>query len=142
MSRPALVANAGFGAEVALSGAAALVADRNGAAYVFSRASGAWVEEQQLSPGETGRVVALDGDTAVIGERKRTGVSAATVFVRGAAGWEEMQRLVPDVVDPGHESDMQLALSGDTVLMGTRYDREFGGAVQVALNLPPGRCVL
>jgi len=121
----------GFGAMVALSGATALVAGWNGAAYSFTRAGGAWVEDQQLTPGETGRVLALDGDTAVVGERKRNGVSAATVFVRRPSGWEQTQRLVPDVVDPAYESDMALALSGDTLLVGTRYDRDFAGAVHV-----------
>ena len=121
----------GFGATLALSGATALVAGWDGAAYSFTRASGEWVEEQQLTPGETGRVVTLDGDTAVLGERNRNGVSAATVFVRGPSGWEQTQRLVPDVVDPAYESDMALALSGDTLLVGTRYDRDFAGAVHV-----------
>lgn len=121
----------GFGAMVALSGATALVADWNGAAYSFTRAGGEWVEEQQLTPSDTGRVVTLDGDTAVVGERNRNGVSAATVFVRGASGWEQTQRLVPDVVDRAYESDMALALSGDTLLIGTRYDRDFAGAVHV-----------
>lgn len=121
----------GFGATVALSGATALVAGWNGAAYSFARTSGEWVEEQQLTPSETGRVVTLDGNTAVVGERNRNAVSAATVFVRGPSGWEQTQRLVPEVVDPAYESDMALALSGDTLLVGTRYDRDFAGAVHV-----------
>lgn len=124
-------AGGGFGDTVALSGSTALVGSWNGAASVFGRKGGEWHEEQQLTSSETGRVVALDGDTAVVGERKRTGVSAATVFVRGASGWEQMQRLVPAVADPAYESDMALALSGDTLLVGTRYDRDFAGAVHV-----------
>ncbi|HEY6726683.1 MAG TPA: hypothetical protein VI197_21765 [Polyangiaceae bacterium] len=123
--------NGGFGTMVALSGATALVASWTSGAYAFARDGAGWYEEQQLTPHEAGRVVTLDGDTAVVGERNRIGVSAAVVFVHGPSGWEQTQRLVPDVVDPAYESDMALALSGDTLLLGTRYDRDFAGGVHV-----------
>src|SRR5262245_13065477 len=94
-----------FGWSVALDGDRALVGaayardSQRGAAYVFVKSGGRWVEEQKLvaSDGATndqfGWSVALAGDRAVIGAYGRdAGRGAAYVFVRSGGGvnpWAE-----------------------------------------------------
>ncbi len=66
----------------------------SGSAYVFTRAAGAWTEQQKLSPSdggvndEFGLSVSVDGSTAVIGSHWHDAVGedsgAAYVFTRSA----------------------------------------------------------
>jgi hypothetical protein len=112
-----------FGSSVVLDGDTALVGawgvDVNGnmdqgAAYVFSRVGGGWVQQQKLlaSDGapldEFGTAVALAGDTALVGS-----TDGAYVFVREAGVWAQQAKL--DRADPlGNDFlGATLGLSGD-----------------------------
>jgi hypothetical protein len=98
----------------------------SGSVYVFLRQGAGWIEEaklvasDQVSAGDFGRSVALDGDTLLVGSPgvlfQNTG--AAYVFVRGAAGWAEQQRLVP-AAPAGASTGWSVDVDGDTALVGT-----------------------
>lgn len=118
----------GFGTDVALSGATALVGTKGGAAYVFTREGDAWSEAERLVPREAeaqdfGAQVALEGDTAVIGAYDEDGYVAPYVFVRDASGWSEQQRLVVEQSAGNTRNRLRFALSGDTMLVAASHDR-------------------
>ena len=129
-----------FGVSVAVSGDTALVgaptedAER-GAAYVFTRVDGVWMEQAKLvaSDGRSlrkfGFSVALSGDTAVVGGS--TGViggsdhhadrapGSAYVFERTGSTWVEQAKLTagPDGAT-GDDFGTAVAVSRDTVVVG------------------------
>ena len=70
-----------------------------------------------------GRAVALDGDVAVVGQ-PFTGPGtnpsgSAFVFVRSGGSWSQAATLVPDVSTPNDEFGWSVAISGDTVVVGS-----------------------
>jgi hypothetical protein len=88
------------------------------------------VEEQALLTGATGReyfgtTVAIDGDTAVVGvpyENDYSGHGAAYVFVRTGVSWSQQAKLV---ASDGANYDWfgeAVAISGDTVMVGSPQD--------------------
>jgi hypothetical protein len=129
--------SAGFGYSVALSsdGRTALVGGPSdstnyGAAWVFVREGGVWVQQgSKLRPPHEGGVasfgaaVALsgDGNTALIGANNEgLGAGAAYVFVREGSTWHEVQKLEP----PGRTSrakfgwSVAISRDGQTALIG------------------------
>jgi hypothetical protein len=119
-----------LGAAVALSGdrilAGAPRADGvsgtdEGAVYVFSLQEGRWVEEAKITPADPqrgslfGSAVAIDRDTAVIGNQANP-LGGAYVFVRVGAAWLEEQKLPR----PGNAALMgwAVAVQGDTAVIG------------------------
>lgn len=110
----------GFGGSVSLSGDTAVVGAPGagiagmidaGAAYVFVRSGGTWVEQAKLVASDAtaanyfGRSVSLSGDTVVVGAYwasvaglDRAG--AAYVFVRSGTTWMRSSPMVPNVVRP------------------------------------------
>lgn len=145
---PKIVASDGmpsdrFGVSVAVSGDTALVgapvedAER-GAAYVFTRTAGGWMEQAKLiaSDGRSlrkfGFSVALSGDTAVVGgstavvrgndnHADRT-PGAAYVFERVGDTWIEQAKLTAPTPDgaAGDDFGSSVAVSGETVVVGAR----------------------
>lgn len=128
---------AGFGYSVALSsdGRTALIGGPSdstnyGAAWVFVREGGVWVQQgSKLRPPHEGGVasfgatVALsgDGNTALIGANNEgLGAGAAYVFVREGSTWHEAQKLEP----PGRTSrakfgwSVAISRDGQTALIG------------------------
>jgi hypothetical protein len=99
-----------------------------GAVYVFERSGTTWVERQKLVAGDPtpsgfGHSVALEDGRAVIGAwgdsiAGLAGSGSAYVFERSAAAWAEVQKLVPG--DPMAQGlfGADVALAGDTVLIG------------------------
>ncbi len=147
-----------FGASVALSAdeKTALVGgstdgdespsfERKGAAWVFTRSSGKWVQQGgkltgvgQSENGEFGSVVSLseDGDTALIGAPANGGESgkapgSAWVFTRSGETWSEQAKLTGtgEVGDSSFGSAVALTASGNTALIGGPADNEYKGAV-------------
>jgi hypothetical protein len=102
-------ANDSFGAAVALNGPFAWIGATGrtsgaGAAYVFSRSSGAWAQSQTLTAADAaagdafGGAMALGATTALVGAAGKNG-STGAVYAFGALGgtWSEQQRLsAPD----------------------------------------------
>lgn len=125
-----------FGESVAISGERVLVGApgddehgfQSGAAYVFRRVDGEWVEEAKLEASlpETeatfGTAVALDGETAIVGAPNswfpKTIGGSASVFEHRDGSWVETARLV-DADDGRLDSfGVSVALEGDTALVG------------------------
>jgi hypothetical protein len=126
-----------FGSDVALDGGTLVVGARStngirGAAFVYDRAT-AWGKVKELSDPSGviadyfGESVAIDGDTIVVGQPMKVGNTrpdtsgAAFVFGRdqdGPDAWGQVARLVADVPEPLMEFGDQVALDGDTVVVG------------------------
>ena len=75
------------------------------------------------SPDQFGCVVAISGDTALIGAREKTvgdldNAGAAYVFVRSGATWKFQQKLVASDPGDGDSFGETVALSGNTALIG------------------------
>ena len=106
-----------------------------GAAYVFVQSGATWTEQATLtaSDGEAfdvfGEAVAIDGDTVVVGatgdDDGASGAGAAYVFVRSGTTWTEQQKLVPDDPTDGSQFGHSVAIAGDVVLVGARFDDGF-----------------
>jgi hypothetical protein len=135
-----------LGVSVAISGDTAVVgasledgrgSDR-GAAYVFERNTGggdAWGEIAKLiafdtEDGDTlGTSVAISGDTVVVGadgeDGRGTDRGAAYVFERntdGADHWGQVEKLTAFDAADGDEFGVSVAVSGDTIVVGARYE--------------------
>ena len=118
-----------------------------GAAYVFVRNNGQWIQQAYLKASNTGhgdgdnfgRSVAVSGDTVVIGapleDSDATGVDgsqgdvddyfdagAAYVFVRAAETWSQQAFLKASNTDVDDRFGFALAISGDTVVVGAAWE--------------------
>jgi hypothetical protein len=129
-------ANDYFGVSVAVSGDTAVIGayredtggSSAGAAYVFTRSGGAWVEQAKLLASDAqssdyfGVSVAVSGDTAVIGAyQEDTGGSsagAAYVFTRSGGAWVEQAKLLASDAQSSDYFGYSVAVSGDTAVIG------------------------
>lgn len=76
-----------------------------------------------------GSSVALSGDTAVIGAPNDDGAAgAAYVFVRNGTGWTQQQKLVASDAAGLQAFGTSVAIAGDTVLVGARFDDNASGS--------------
>lgn len=70
-----------------------------------------------------GQSVAVDGDVAVVGQQfTGTGTTppgSAFVFVRSGGSWTQAAILVPDLSTPNDRFGFSVAISGDTVVVGS-----------------------
>jgi hypothetical protein len=108
----------------------------SGSAYVFTRAAGAWTEQQKLTASDGkggvsfGFGVAVDGDTAVIGawgdDDNGPFSGSAYVFTRSAGVWTEQQKLTPSDATAIDEFGESVAVDGDTVVVSAWLDDENG----------------
>jgi MYXO-CTERM domain-containing protein len=130
-----------FGSAVALDGDTALVGARNvnlagafgaGAAYVFVRSGTSWTQQARLVASDgaesdaLGAVVALDGDTALVGafiDDTARGIDAgsAYVFVRSGTTWSQQAKLEASDGAARDTFGTAVALSGNTALVGAAY---------------------
>jgi len=135
------VAEDRFGASVALSedGNTALVgapydatpaANQVGSAYVFVRSGTTWNQQAKLTANDGdafdsfGSSVAVSADTAVVGtpdDETPTAfqVGSAYVFVRSGLAWSQQAKLVSSDSASFDCFGSSVAVSGDTVLVGT-----------------------
>jgi hypothetical protein len=127
---------AGFGADVSLDGARALVgaprADASGrdsgAAYVFEFDGSDWRQTQRLVAGDAatgsqfGAELSLDGTRALVGatESNRTARDAGLVYVFEFDGsdWRQTRRLTPTDTAAGDRFGEGLSLDGTRALVG------------------------
>lgn len=136
-----------FGIRVDLSGDTAIVgayADDHaggidaGSAYVFVRSGGIWTEQAKLIASDAaagdffGLAVAVAGDTAVIGARQDdhaagTDAGSAYVFVRTGGIWTQQAKLIASDATANDNFGWSVALSGDTIVVGSFQDDNAGG---------------
>ncbi|MGQ0620177.1 MAG: Calx-beta domain-containing protein [Panacagrimonas sp.] len=104
-----------------------------GSAYVFTRSAGSWSQQAKLSAAEgaagdqLGTSVSVSGDTAVVGAPNddigtNSDQGSAYVFVRTASGWSEQARLIASDGAPGDLFGFNVAVSGDTAVLGAFRD--------------------
>ncbi|MGH7585063.1 MAG: choice-of-anchor B family protein [Gemmatimonadales bacterium] len=137
-----------FGAAMSVDGDRLLVgapaADSGrGAAYLFERRGGSWVQAARLDVSDraggdqSGASVALSGNTAVVGAPGRgEGAGVVHVFRRDAGGrWTQAASITPDSAAKGQFGRV-VALDGTTLLVGAPQLAEFTGAA-FAFRLDP-----
>ena len=110
----------------------------SGSAYVFVRsADGTWTQQAKLLPDDGaafdyfGTSVAVSEDTAVIGASndydRGSSSGSAYVFVRSAEGtWTQQAKLLAEDGATSDRFGTSVAVSGDTAVIGARYDDDNG----------------
>jgi len=113
------------------------LAGGGGAAYVFVRGGGAWVEQAKLTASdrsagdEFGRSVDVDGDTAVVGAWRDGGGGSAYIFVRSGGSWMQQAKIRGADIDGDADFGISVALQGDRAVVGARRNGSFRGNVYV-----------
>jgi FG-GAP repeat len=119
-----------FGRALVVSGDLAVVgapwadgdAPNTGAAYVFTRNGGSWVQTQKLVPSDGslaanfGHFVALDGDTLLVSEPWANS-GAVHVFTRSGSSFAETALVEPASGSPWEGFGYSLALRNDTAMI-------------------------
>ena len=141
-----------FGLSVAMSGDTIVVgADGDselgffsGAIYVFALDGSIWIQQQKLHAQDAresasfGYHLAISGDTIVAGapgdEVGNHTRGAAYVFSRRSHGWLQDRKLVAKDSDVFDGYGLRVAVSGDTIAVGSAFDHDaalYGGAAYV-----------
>jgi FG-GAP repeat len=131
------------GSATGVNGPADELATNAGAAYVFVRNGTIWSQQaylkaSQVSAGDAfGRAVAIAGNTLVVGalfeDGSATGVNgtanelktdagAGYVFVRSGTTWSQLAYLKASQVSARDEFGRAVAIAGDTVVVGARFE--------------------
>ena len=118
-------------------------ADGSGAVYVFTRTAGVWSQQAYIKASNTdafdefGTSIALSGDTLAVGAHEErsaaTGINAnqdntgsengaVYVFTRTAGVWSQQAYIKASNTDDGDHFGVSVALSGDTLAVGTRFE--------------------
>jgi len=127
-----------FGFAVAISGDTIVVGHLGdfdgvssaGTASVFVRNGTSWRLQQKLIPnnpsgGFFGYSVALDGETALVGD-STYGAGSAYVFTRSGSSWTEQQKLTASDTTAGVNFGYALALDGETLVVSDPFDDAVG----------------
>ncbi len=104
-----------------------------GSAYAFTRSGTAWAQQNQFSTGagssdqQFALAIAVSGDTAMAGARFETVGSklrqgAVYVYTRNANVWTQSARLVASDGDVGDTFGNDVAINGDTAVIGASGD--------------------
>ena len=120
-----------FGRRVAISNETALTSSLNWGTNLFRRNGANWEFVRKLTAPVTGTDsapmsggVAIEGDTLVVGSsasRANNVLSgAAYVFVRSGGDWVLQQRLLPSDPTAGQSFGVAVAISGDTIVVGSQ----------------------
>jgi FG-GAP repeat protein len=139
-----------FGSSVAISGETIVAGapqdsgaagNFQGSAYVFVRSAGVWSQQQKLEasdPGlndQFGFSVAISNETVVAGAPNHDGATAtgqgsAYVFVRSGGVWTQQQELEASDAALSDIFGTSVAISGETVVVGTPGDNGAAGSDQ------------
>jgi hypothetical protein len=135
-----------FGRTVSVSGDVAIigayqdddVVSNSGAAYIFERVAGTWVQTVKLTASDDqdndrfGVSVSVSGDTAIVGayyeDAQGSNAGAAYIFVRDGATWSEQQKLTASDGDDNDYFGYSVAVSGDKVIVGAYGNDDGGGS--------------
>ncbi|MDH4451909.1 MAG: FG-GAP repeat protein, partial [Verrucomicrobiota bacterium] len=129
------------GSATGVDGAVTETSSGSGAAYVFARSGTTWSQQAYLKASQVdasdqyGYSVAVSGDTVVVGavleDGSTTGVNgavtetannagAAYVYVRSGTTWSQQAYLKAHQVTANDTFGIAVAISGDTVVVGSR----------------------
>jgi hypothetical protein len=138
-----------FGYSVSISGDTVVVGSRfadlpagsdAGAAYVFIKPGGGWVDSTELAkltasdamPGDQlGSSVSISSDTIVAGAPHPALLGSAYVFVKPPSGWvnaTETAKLTASDAASDDQFGYSASISGDSVVVGSPFDDHVGGA--------------
>ena len=135
-----------FGFSVAMDGDTVIIgayrsnapAADSGAAYIFMRRGTDWIQQAKLTANDGkpfdwfGYSVAISGDTAVIGairnDARGEDSGAAYIFVRNASEWVQQAKLVGDNTTTRDGFGFSVAVSGNTVIVGSPKNGDTGSA--------------
>lgn len=133
-----------FGVSVSLSGDTTIIGTHTnsggtdtGAAYVFTRSSGVWTQQQRIQASDIaegdsfGHCVSVSGDTAVVSalldDDGGVDAGSAYVFTRSGGVWTQQQKFQASDAAAGDSFGISVSLSGDTVIVGAYQDDNSGG---------------
>lgn len=138
--------NDGFGVSVAIHRDTAVVGatgnddygSGSGSSYVFRFDGASWAQEAKLlaedgaEADRFGRSVAIHGDTVVIGayldDDNGRNSGSAYVFRPNGSRWVQEAKLLPDDGSPVDRFGNDVAVYGDTVLIGAQSDDDNGSS--------------
>ncbi|MFQ5424381.1 MAG: thrombospondin type 3 repeat-containing protein [Phycisphaerae bacterium] len=111
--------------------------DSSGSACVFVRSGTNWTQQARLTAAdaaagdEFGRSIAVEGDIAVVGARRDDDAAgadqgAAYIFTRSGTVWSQAAKLTAADAAAGDQFGESVAISGDTVVVGARFDGDAG----------------
>lgn len=116
----------------------------SGAVYIFTFDGSNWIQQQKLHAQDArpsaafGYHLAMSGDTLVVGapqdEVGTHTLGAAYVFSRRSHGWLQDRKLVAKDSDVFDGFGLRVAVSNDTIVVGSMFDHEaalFAGAAYV-----------
>ncbi len=133
-----------FGSPVSVSGDTAVVGARwdddngrrSGSAYVFEKVGGVWTQRAKLLADDGaegdyfGSSVSVSGDTAVVGayfdDDNGDGSGSAYVFERVGGAWTQQAKLLADDGAWNDRFGSSVSVSGDTAVVGARYNDDLG----------------
>jgi len=127
-----------FGNYVSLSGDTALIGavgvdSQQGAAYVFIRTGTTWTQQAKLLASDGGAYdqfgcsVSVSGDTALIGAYGHdSNKGSAYAFIRTGTTWAQQAELLAPDGATNDQFGFDVALSGDTTLIGAHWDDDNG----------------
>lgn len=138
-----------FGFTVAVDGDVAIIGahrDRpsgsySGSAYILTRSSGNWSEQQKLLASDTdsykrfGNAVDISGSHLVIGamgdDHSGPATGAAYIFQNENGSWQEKAKLFESNADRDDEFATSVAIDGSTVLIGVPGDEDETGSAYI-----------
>jgi len=138
-------ANDQFGSWVAILGDTAVVGatgdddggESSGSAYVFVRSGSTWTQQAKLTAADGaaadqfGTAVSISSETVVVSARFDDGVAGVDsgsvyVFTRSGTVWSPQAKLTALDGAAGDEFGTSVSLSGNTVIVGARFDDDAG----------------
>ena len=137
-----IVAYDTFGFDVAIDGDTAVISARGqvqgtykGAAYVFTRSGTSWSQQAKILSSDLaagdyfGECVAIDGDTIVVGTVSEGIGGSIYVFTRSGTTWSQQAKLESSDIAAGDGFGKDVAIDGDTLVVGAFKEDTGGGSV-------------
>ena len=128
-----------FGSSVAIFEDSVLIGCPNngpGSAYVFTGSGSTWTQEAKLVSSDApindnfGGSVAISRDTVVVGASLGNGnefrSGTAYIFTRNGSNWTEQAKFIASDGASNAEFGNDVAISGDTILIGAYHDNDRG----------------
>ncbi len=132
-----------FGESVAISGNTAIVGAskaQTGAAYIFTHSGTSWLQQTKLTynndgsgSNDFGKSVAIDGDTAIVGDlgaefndaNDNYFNGAARIFTRSGTSWTQQAILFSNDIEIDGWFGYSVAISGDTIIVGAHRPSDY-----------------